>query len=151
MPVEYAPIPEVVQMAWVSPAGARVGAHGQMIVVRASELLALAGARRGDAVGVLSALGVGRAGGEWKVTIFDVDRAELCRPVEGEGALAGLNRCPTARRPARTRPVAWTGEGYVNDADTGDRTFDVYGIEWADAANEGFCVLPLSRFLSGPP
>lgn len=151
MPVDYAEVPEVVQMAWVAPVSARVGAHGQMVVVRASELLALARDLQGDAPAVLRALGVGRTGGEWKVTIFDVDRAELCRPVEGEGALAGLNRCPTARRPARVRPAAWTGEGYVEDAQAGVRTFDVYGIEWADAADQGFCVLPLGRFLSGRP
>lgn len=143
--------PERLQVAWVSPEPARVGLHGTMMVVTTRALLALAAERKQDAAAVLSGLGVANPSGEWKVTLFDVDRAELCRPIAGEGAEAGLNRCDHARRPPRVRPRAWTGCGTLADAADGARTLDVYGVEWADAADEGFCVMPLSRFLHGPP
>ncbi len=143
--------PERLQVAWVSRESDRVGLHTTMIVVPARALLALAEARGRVAAAVLTALGVANPRGSWKVTLFDVERAELCWPMDGDGAEAGLNRCDHARRPARVRGRAWTGCGYVNDADTGARSLDVYGVEWADAAEQGFCVMPLTRFIEGPP
>lgn len=140
--------PERLQVAWVSPERERAGAHELLPVVSTRALLALAEAHGGDPSAVLQALGARRPAGEWKVTVFDVERAELCRPVEGEGALDGLNRCDRARRPGWVRPRAWTGCGTVGE---GADPLAVYGIEWADAADQGFCVLPLGRFLAGPP
>jgi hypothetical protein len=145
------PVADHVQVAWVSRAPAHVGLHGEVVVVTTRELLEIAAARGKDPVATLRALGVRDPGGSWKVTVFDVDRAELCRPVEGEGSLEGLNRCDHPRRPRGVRPRSWSGCGYLLDATDGTRTADVYGIEWADAADQGFCVLPLSRFLQGPP
>ena len=143
--------PERLQVAWVSPESARVGLHQTMIVVSSRALLAAAEERGREPAAVLAALGVTNAAGAWKVTLFDVDRAELCRPMVGEGAEAGLNRCASARRPARVRARAWSGCGYLDDARTAERTVDVYGVEWADAADQGFCVMPLTRYLQGPP
>ncbi len=143
--------PERLQVAWVSPEAAHVGLHQTMIVVSSRALLAAAEERARDPAAVLAALGVTNPSGDWKVTLFDVDRAELCRPMAGEGAEAGLNRCDHARRPTRVRARAWTGCGYLDDALSAARTLDVYGVEWADAADQGFCVMPLTRYLQGPP
>jgi len=140
--------PERVQVAWLSPERERAGAHELLPVVSTRALLALAEAHGGDATAVLTALGAKRPAGEWKVTVFDVERAELCRPVEGEGALDGLNRCAKARKPAWLRARGWTGCGTVGEGAT---PLALYAVEWADAADQGFCVLPLGRFLAGPP
>jgi hypothetical protein len=150
---ELQPIPESFQVAWVSPVPATVGAGTALDVVRVADLRKWMEGR--DALHVL--LGLGLAGKrdtrEWKVTVFDVKREWLCRPVDAVAGddVAGIPACEEGwQRPGRgTREKAWTGCGWLADTQTGERTLDVYRIDWESAVRWGFCVLPLGRFLSG--
>ena len=150
-------MPDTLQVAWVSRLGARAGAHTSLVVVRVADLRRLVEANDRDATRVLRALGlVGKraeARGAWKVTVFDVKRDWLCRPVEGpeDATITGVAACPgdVQRGAAGVRASAWSGCGYLLDTATGARTLDAFRIEWADAVAWGFCVLPLRRFLDG--
>jgi hypothetical protein len=152
-----APVPDTLQVAWVSPVGARAGRHTPLEVVRVSDLRRLVEARGRDALHVLQALGlVGRHGavhGAWKVTVFDVKNTWLCRPAEGEeGApLGGVATCPSdwQQHGRGAKPRSFSGCGYLLDTGTNERSLDVFRVEWGDAVTWGFCVLPLDRFLQG--
>ncbi|MFN7142408.1 MAG: hypothetical protein ACK4YP_01430 [Myxococcota bacterium] len=149
--------PDTLQVAWVSRLGARAGARTALHVVRVADLRRLVEAEGRDPTRVLRALGlVGKravARGSWKVTVFDVKREWLCRPIEGpeDATLAGVAACHAEiqRRGSGILPRSWSGCGYLLDAESGDRTLDVFRIEWQDAVAWGFCVLPLRRFLEG--
>lgn len=150
-------VPDTLQVAWVSRLGARAGAHTALAVVRVADLRRLIESSDRDATRVLRALGLlgkrGEARGAWKVTIFDVKREWLCRPVEGpqEATIAGVAACPDdlQRGAPGIRGRAWSGCGYLLDTASGARTLDVFRIEWESAVAWGFCVLPLRRFLDG--
>ncbi|MDP2308756.1 MAG: hypothetical protein Q8P18_22230 [Pseudomonadota bacterium] len=150
-------LPESLQVAWVSRLPARAGAHTALAVVRVADLRRLVEESDRDATRVLRALGlVGKrqeARGAWKVTVFDVKRDWLCRPVDGpeDATIAGVAACPAdLQRSARgVRASAWSGCGYLLDTATGTRTLDVFRVEWESAVAWGFCVLPLRRFLDG--
>lgn len=146
------PVPDTLQVAWVSKAGDRVGAHGEMNVVRSVALQELVAARGRDATAVLRALGLlgprREATAGYKVVLFDVPREALCRPTEGD--TVGVPRCEDAGR-LGVHPKAWTGCGYLQDVATGERTLDVFRVDWSEASAQGFCLLPLPRFLAGRP
>jgi hypothetical protein len=146
------PVPDTLQVAWVSRANDRVGALGEMTVVRSAALQELVAARGRDATAVLHALGLlaprREAEDGWKIVLFDVPREALCRPTEGD--TVGVPRCDDAAR-LGVHPKAWTGCGYLQDVVSGERTLDVFHVEWAEATSQGFCLLPLPRFLAGRP
>lgn len=148
-------VPEALQVAWVSRLGATVGARTPLLVVRVADLRALVESEARDPTRVLQALGMvgkrGAARGAWKVTVFDVDRSWLCRPVPADGVVVGVPACPSdlQHRGPGVRGKAWSGCGYLLDTVSGDRTLDVYRVEWQDAVALGFCVLPFQRFLKG--
>jgi hypothetical protein len=127
-----------------------------MEVVRSGPLQQLVHDKGGDATAVLRGMGLvgpkGDGDGRWKVTLFDVRREWLCRPMEGgPGALtAGVAVCDHPRRGGIHRK-AWTGCGYLTDVVTRLRTLDVFRIDWPTATTEGFCLLPFARFLHGRP
>lgn len=152
------PLPDSLQVAWLSPAAKRVGAHTPLTVVRSSALQQLVKDRKADATAVLRALGLLRPRqalkDTWKVTLFDVPRSSLCRPVGEEvpdSALAGVPRCEDGPRRREVVRKGWTDCGHVNDVVSGARTLDVFRVEWEAAASQGFCLLPLPRFLAGRP
>ncbi|MSP54496.1 MAG: hypothetical protein EXR69_02660 [Myxococcales bacterium] len=162
-------VPEKVQVAWLSPVRATVGAQTPMQVVRSVELqqvataLAKAGTgATGDSAAqgtaVLQALGlVGpRASADparWKVSFFDVSRDDLCRPMAGVAgdARAGVPICEDNQQDRwhGTRGKSWTGCGYLADVKTAVRSLDVFRLRWSDAVRDGFCLLPLARLLAG--
>jgi hypothetical protein len=152
---EVAPVPDQLQVAWVSRLPARASARTRLQVVRVSDLRKLAEQRGRDTTAVLQALGLAgkRAHGRWKVIVFDVKRDWLCRPAVGDPAndLVGLDTCEEKwQKPAPgTRDRSFTGCGYLQDTQTDARTLDVYRVEWGTAVTWGFCVLPLERFLGG--
>ncbi len=165
-PVEcaaVAPVPDTLQVAWVSPLRATVGARTALQVVRVADLRKLVEARKRDPALVLQALGlVGKRGPgkrTWKVTVFDVKSTWLCRPFEqgesgagpGDSVIEGVATCPSDQQaPGRqTLPRSYSGCGYLLDTATGARTLDVFRVDWAAAITWGFCVLPLERFLEG--
>jgi hypothetical protein len=150
-----APLPDTVQVAWVSKVGKRVGRRGMLEVVRVADLRKRVEAENRDATGVLQALGlVGKkARGKWKIVVFDVKTDYLCRPALGNPAddLGGLDRCEEKwqKRAPGTKRASFGGCGYLLDSQTGERTLDVYRIDWEHAAAWGFCVMPLERFVNG--
>jgi hypothetical protein len=85
----------------------------------------------------------------WKVTVFDVRTALLCRPVEYATEVQtvdGVAACPSTRQTGVRHD---TGCGTTLDTASGDPGLDLFRIRWRDAAVQGFCVMPLDRFLSG--
>ena len=152
------PLPQAVQVAWISPVRKRVGVRGYIEVVRVSDIRELASRTNRDPVRLLQGMGlVGPKGHRgliprarnYKVTFFDIDSAWLCRSIVGQGptaAVAGLAVCPKSQlRGGRY----YTGCGYSRDAKTNARGLDVFRIRWRDAVRRGFCVMPLERFLEG--
>jgi len=153
-------LPESLQVAWISPAGKGVRMNGWVEAVRVSDLRAWLRDNGKDKVRMLKALGmVGARGGRWagkrpyKVTIFDVKREWLCRPLEETepGAIRnGVTVCEEKQqKPLWGHKKGWTGCGYVEDTQSKERSMDVLRLRWGDASSWGFCVLPLERFIEG--
>ena len=144
-------------IAWVSPLRQTVRANQWIEVVRVSDLQEWIIENDPDAVRVLQALGMkGRRAhsvdvDNYKITVFDVASDWLCRPIEdglpGE-PLAGISQCETRQqRPLTGHRRGYTGCGYSLDTGASMRGLDVYRIRWSEAATQGFCVMPMSRFL----
>jgi hypothetical protein len=146
-----APLDGRLSVAWVAPVGERVRRHRSLWVVPTSELAEWTQREEPSAGALLRRLGLRKRKSEPKkrymVTVFDVEPAELCRPLDEENPppiLGGVPSCDNGQGRSTQR---YTGCGYTTDGATGRRGFDVYRIEWEDAAARGFCVLPLDRFL----
>ena len=150
-------VAEATQVVWISPVRKRIRARGEMEVIELADLEAWAKEHGKDSVRLLQATGVvGKNAHKarsvpWKVTIFDVGRDLLCRPIEGalpgtEVASVSVCEDPKAAHGAKK---GFTGCGYTRDTGSGSRGLDVLRVRWEDAAREGFCVMPLDRFLEG--
>lgn len=140
-------------VAWVSPLGAHAFGSTWLEVVPAANLRGWLD-EEGPRVGrMLQGLGVRRRESDpkrpWKVTVFEVDVADLCRPlldVEEGQMIDGMLSCP--ERLGRSHGGR-SGCGYTVDRGTGERALDTFRIRWRDAARAGFCVLPAERFVRG--
>ncbi len=149
--------PEQFQVAWVSRLGQSVGAQTAIQVVRVGELRKLVDGRQKDETTILRSLGLlGKrqsVRSDYKVTIFDVKRDWLCRPMDADEGTTegGMAVCPSdwQHAAAGTRDSSYSGCGYLRDTETQERTLDVWRLEWENAVSWGFCVLPLGRFLGG--
>ena len=150
--------PEAFQVAWVSPMGKQVGPHAELEVVRVSDLRAWIRSHGADQLRVAQALGlVGRKAKAkepgYKVTLFDVKREWLCRPMaDGEpgAVLSSVHACEEGDvGPASGARKGFTGCGYSMDTNSSTRGLEVFRLEWEAAAAWGFCVMPLDRFLEG--
>ena len=150
-------VAEATQVAWISPVGARVGARGWMEVIELADLEGWAKEHGKDPARFLQAAGVvGKKARRahsvrWKVTIFDVGRDATCRPIEGAlpGATVASVLVCEKPKPLQGAQKGFTGCGYTRDTGAGSRGLDVLRVRWEDAAREGFCVMPLDRFLEG--
>ncbi len=150
---ELAAIPEDLQVAWVSPVRRRVRGRSSLSVVRVADLRVYVQREQPDAARLLQTLGLvgsrGRVHRRYKLTLFDVSAEQLCRPVEhtAEGELAdGLPACPAGQQEGARRV---SGCGFTWDSAADARGLDLFRISWREAARNGFCVMPLERFLSG--
>ena len=153
--------PESVQVAWVSNLPKRVKASTWLEVVRLSELRSWLDATGIDssegALRLLQGLGMmGRKAEDAnaaKITIFDIKREWLCRPVLDAvpGAeLAGVAACDTPQQGRLAgHGKGFTGCGYTLDTGASTRGLEVYRITWEAASAWGFCTMPLQRFLDG--
>ena len=159
---ETAAVPEALQVAWISPLTQTVKDQEWIEVVRVRDLRGWIRTHDIDdanAERVLQALGMLQRGestvaGDYKITIFDVQRSWLCRPVTDltpGTEINGVGACETSQQSSINRRVSsgFTGCGYSLDTHASVRGLDVYRIQWADASSWGFCVLPLDRFLMG--
>ncbi len=148
-----APPPARLQVAWISPVRQRVRGRSVLSVVRVADLRTFVQAEGADQQRTLQALGLvgprGKVRKRYKVTMFDVDADWLCRPVEhtpeGEDS-DGLPACA----PSRARGAKHvSGCGTSWDTATDAPGLILYRLTWRDAARDGFCVMPLERFLVG--
>lgn len=158
-PVES--VPESLQVAWISPVRDRARAREFIEVVRVRDLRAWIRANSSDPVRVLQVVGMlergelsESAGEDYKITVFDVQREWLCRPLlsatPGED-ISDIAACPASEQEAadRAHRAGFTGCGYTLDTHASIRGLDVYRLPWSDASAWGFCVMPLARFLEG--
>ena len=156
-------IPKSLQIAWISPVKDQVWLEENIEVIRLQDLQVWLHKEDANAKELLHQMGMlsKRSRREidptdYKITIFDVEQEWLCRPIteEPEGSIVqGVTVCEAKEsKPSKhyTR-YGFTGCGYSFNTQREDRGFDVYRINWSDAATWGFCVMPLDRFLSGPP
>ena len=143
-------LPETLSVAWVSPLGRRSGGRWLWVEPTAElRTLARASATEGR---LLQALGLRNRNTDphrrWKVVVFDVDRTALCRPVPEvteRTAVAGVGACDGRRSPDPDRGQAC---GTRVDRASGEPTIQTLRAEWPSLASQGFCVLPLERFVS---
>lgn len=150
-----AEVPEALQVAWVSKVPAAAGNNTWLEVVQLGDLRGLIERSTRDSATALRGLGLlGRTQklrATYKVTVFELSRSVLCRPVDGEpGAdVAGVPICdhPDQRQGAGVKASAYTGCGYATDLGSGVRGLDVFRVRWADAVTKGFCVLPWDRMI----
>ena len=159
---EVASVPGALQVAWISPVRTQVRYKQQINVVRYAELQSYVNNEKPNTTQLLQHLGLkrGRVRREidpqrYKLVIFDVSAQSMCRPIlssEAEGrnvsTVSGLTVCKEARGLESVHRKGDSGCGYLLNTKTSKRTFDVYRISWADASAQGFCVLPLARFLN---
>lgn len=144
---------DTLSIAWVAPSRKRVGAGAWLTVVPTRDLRALIEAERADTGRTLAALGLHKSGrpvrGRWSVTVFEVDADTLCRPLDDAIAGEVVDGHPVCPRGDRGTQGDLDGCGYSEDTRTGQRGLDLFSIRWRDAATQGFCVLPLDRFIRG--
>lgn len=152
-------VPDAFQVAWVSPAGARVGPNADLEVVRVADLRRWIRDEGTDIGRLLQGLGMAprnpkrKAAQDWKVTVFDVQSSWMCRPLDGRPAgqdeLGVLTCDEKDARSLRRHRYGYSGCGYTMDTGASSRGLDVYRVTWATASAWGFCVMPLERFLGG--
>ncbi|MEL6345977.1 MAG: hypothetical protein AAFV53_22895 [Myxococcota bacterium] len=158
-PVE--PVRESLQVAWISPVKQKVRGGTMIEVVQVRDLRAWIRNNSPEEPRVLQMLGMhGRATAtaddrrDYKITIFDVRREWLCRPLEGGTPGTDVSNVPVCA--VREQQAAdkhhedgFTGCGYSMDTMSSTRGMDVFRVEWAQASEWGFTVMPLERFLEG--
>ena len=141
-------------VAWISPVHQTASQHQWLTVIPTRDLRAWL--LQDDPISVaefLQRTGMRKRSSDpkrrYKVTIFDVTADRLCRPIpleEPEGqAIAGTAVCPKKQsKPHRSYSECGTTQDFRND----HQGFDVFKAQWRDLALNGFCVLPLHRFVS---
>lgn len=155
-----ADVPDALQVAWISPMEKKARGSSALEVVRVKDLRAWIRAQGADEARLLHGLGLTpRAGGapvdwDWKITLFDVRAEWMCRPVEGATGgedMGGVAACeePDAGQ-IRAHRHGYTGCGYTLDTAASTRGLDIFRVSWESASSQGFCVMPLKRFLSAP-
>lgn len=142
--------PERLAVAWVGPW--RRQPRGWLKVVPARELAGWVAEQDPAWAGrTLQRLGLRKRNKEprrrFKVVIFDIDRADLCRPVldvETGEPVGGVAAC----RARLTRPASrTTGCGHTLDRRTGEAGFTQLAIKHRTARDRGSCTVPLERYL----
>lgn len=144
--------PATLSVVWVSPLGKSATANAWLQVVPAAELRKAAVEADGRTGRLLQLLGLRSRSSaptrDYKVVIFDVERDHLCRPIHGAeppDEIAGTIACPMERH---ARPdKGHDGCGHSLDRSDDAPSGDIYRARWADLARNGFCLLPLDRYV----
>jgi hypothetical protein len=138
-------------VAWISPQGARASGRTWLTVVRTAELRAWTDSHDADLTRLLQGLGLRRSDEPprrpWKVVVFDIEPDRMCRPVATEAPGANVGGVTTCLQLARGVDGRDRGCGHAIDFEGDARGPDLFQIRWDDAARQGFCVLPVGRFL----
>lgn len=158
-PVEA--VRESLQVAWISPTHDTVKNGDYIEVVQVRDLRGWIRNNTPERERVLQLMGMQdrkitprEENQTYKITIFDVRREWLCRPmtevVPGTD-VTNVPACETRHQRAADRFHAegFTGCGYSMDTQSSTRGLDVYRVRWDEASAWGFCVMPLERFLQG--
>lgn len=155
LPVCSDPAPlshDTLSVAWIAPAGKRVGASGWLTVTDVAGLRRWANREHADVARLLRGMGLRKSrrppSRAWVVGIFEIDAADLCRPLADDeaGIRGGL---PTCSRGNKGLDVTDDGCGHSVDLGNDGTGLDIFRIQWKVAARRGFCVLPAERFLLG--
>lgn len=142
--------PDRLAVAWVSRWNR--APRGWLEVVPAAELGAWLARQDPPWTGrTLQWLGVRKKGTDpkrrWKVTVMDVERSQLCRPVAGVEPgtdVAGVLACPgRLGKPGRDT----AGCGRSIDRKTTDDAAHRYAVRRSDAQTRGYCVVPLETYI----
>jgi hypothetical protein len=149
--------PDLQAVAWISPLRRTVGGSRSLRVVPTSALRSAAASGPLTTGRVLQLLGLRSKSDtprrSWKVTVFEASSGALCRPVDVDAVdaagstwagdfLAGLPVCPGGPGPDDT------GCGTTVDRADGGPGVEVFHARWRDLAPQGFCVMPLDRFVA---
>lgn len=148
--------PDSQAVVWVSPLGRTVGARATLRVVPTRALRAASKDGKLTTGRLLQLLGERKRAKEprraWKVTVFQASSGALCRPVDADAVdsgsawagefFAGLPVCPGGASGKES------GCGTTRDRATDGPGVEVYRARWRDLAPQGFCVLPVDRFLA---
>ena len=149
--VKHGDVTGTMSVAWVSTAGDDVGSNSWIYVLPTRDLAQWAVKSKPTIGEFLYQLGLRRrpkpTDTRYKVTIFEVSAEELCRPIDGADPseiINGVYPCTNGRgRPTREN----SGCGTTPTRKNGEPSFDLYRVQWRDAAARGFCVLPAQRFV----
>jgi len=155
------------QVAWMSPLKKKVSANQLIEVVAFRDLRRWVRENKPSTQRILHYLGLIPSkknrfwwllprrfeARDYKIAVFDVPRTALCRPLYDHKPgqkKAGVATCIQKHvKPINKRATdGFNGLGFSVDTKTNMRALEVYRITWRDAVSKGFCVLPLSRFLS---
>ena len=142
-----------ISVAWIAPRTKRVSRQTVLTVVPTVDLRAFVKEEEPTVGRLLEYVGLrGKRRGEprraYKVVVFDVPRAELCRPIDEAGPtelVGGLRACEVRPRDLRHTD----GCGYGIDRRTFRPGPTVFQAPWEHLIRGGFCVLPAERFLHG--
>lgn len=139
--------PDQQSVVWISPLRKTVSAGKLVRVVPTSALRA---EKPGSVGRLLQLVGLRKKATNprrsWKVTVFEASSGALCRPIadaDPSEFVAGLPVC-TRKSGGSKRD---TGCGTTVDRASGKTGAEVYRARWRDLAPQGFCVLPLERFV----
>jgi hypothetical protein len=144
---------DALSVAWVSPLGKHARGKAWLYVVPTSDLRAFGKEADGNIGRVLQWMGMRRKAKaptrRYKVVVFDTTPDAICRPIEPskEGSIepiSGVRPCDEDHRGAQGQ---YEGCGFLTDRSNGEPSIEVYRAQWNALANNGFCVLPLERFL----
>ena len=143
---------EALSVAWVSPLRSHAGANEWLVVVPTAELRAYA--TGGATVGrTLQRLGLRKRPTDphrrYKVVVFDAARTSLCRPLAAGPPGAVVAEVVTCDERRSRERAGYDGCGWLEDV-TGEASFAAYRARWSDLAGNGFCVLPMDRFVTTP-
>jgi hypothetical protein len=156
----YAP-PETFQVAWISPVGKVAWINESIEVVPMKDLRLWVHENKATTSDLLQHLGMRSKNNnkqtdpvDYKITVFDVQRNTLCRPIKGKEA-GSIHENVTICLEQENKPKSWghrhgfSGCGYAVNSKTNKRSLDVFRVRWLDASAMGFCVFPMARFLDG--
>ena len=148
-------VPDTLSVAWVSEVPAGATDTTWLPVVQLTSLRAYVEKSTRDATTVLRGLGLlsrtQPVRAPYKVTVFEVPKTVLCRPMDAEAGseVEGIAVCAESEQRAGpgTKAASYSGCGYGTDLGAGVRGLDEFRVRWGDAVRQGFCVLPWERFL----
>ena len=145
-----APTPRL-SVAWITPVARRARRGTSLEVIPTAELVTWIRDQEPSVGRFLQAAGLRKRGtdprGLYRVTLFDADSADLCRPIDTDEpmeSVAGLPSCAPGLGRMNDRR---DGCGHALDRASGKPGFTLVRVEWQDAARQGFCVLPAQRFV----